>query len=212
MTAAVKRLRAIASNGDRTFKIQFTYDDPSGKGKASGEITFDHCKDADHARHVFDAHPPKNKKNPKVSRVTEVKAATTAKKYKPQPLEEGKWYLFDQGKIPVSGPFNSKKEADDEKKHHLENIDDSPGLSVRQAKKGETGAAKKAVAIPKDVQTLTLDWKDINDEAVGDLEKALKTFGVNLQRFDDQSDSVLLTLSKTKLSDKQLKSLFDEED
>lgn len=60
------------------------------------------------------------------------------KKYNPQPLDQTKWYLFDQNSV-ISGPFDSKKEADDEKKYHLENVDDSPGLSVRKPKPGEKG-------------------------------------------------------------------------
>ena len=79
MTAfyARRRIQEMAgifeSNGKKKFKILFKYDDPSGNGVASSEITYDAIVDKAHARHVFGAKINKDKfKNAKIVRVTEV--------------------------------------------------------------------------------------------------------------------------------------------
>lgn len=61
------------SNGKKTFKVMFKYDDPSGSGRATTSLTYDALVDKSHARRVFDAKLNKAKfKNAKIIRVTEV--------------------------------------------------------------------------------------------------------------------------------------------
>lgn len=61
------------SNGKKKFKVMFKYDDPSGKGVASGNMTYDAIVDKAHARHVFASKIDKKKyQNAKIIRVTEV--------------------------------------------------------------------------------------------------------------------------------------------
>jgi hypothetical protein len=74
---ARRRIQEMAgifeSNGKKKFKILFKYDDPSGNGVASSEVTYDAIVDKAHARHVFGAKINKDKfKNAKIVRVTEV--------------------------------------------------------------------------------------------------------------------------------------------
>jgi len=74
---ARRRIQEMAgifeSNGKKKFKILFKYDDPSGNGVASSEVTYDAIVDKAHARHVFGVKINKDKfKNAKIVRVTEV--------------------------------------------------------------------------------------------------------------------------------------------
>jgi hypothetical protein len=76
----------------------------------------------------------------------------------------------------------------------------------------QTAAAKKTVTLPKGVQFLAVDWKDIGDDFLDDLTKTLgEKFGINVQTYDDGDDIFMMTLSKTKLSKAQLKALFAQE-
>lgn len=73
------KARLTASAGTKTFKIQFSYEDPSGKGRATSSVTLRSLTDAAEARHVFDTKKSKTfdfkrrYKNPTITRVTEVK-------------------------------------------------------------------------------------------------------------------------------------------
>ncbi len=61
------------SNGKKKFKVAFKYDDPSGNGVASSEVTYDALVDKAHARHVFGIKINRDKfKNAKIVRITEV--------------------------------------------------------------------------------------------------------------------------------------------
>ena len=68
-----------------------------------------------------------------------------------------------------------------------------------------------AVTLPKDVQSFVADYDDTEGLAE-EFTKALKKFGIVVQQYNSESDSLCFTLSKTKLSKAQLKSLFGDDD
>lgn len=63
------------SAGNKTFKVIFSYKDPSGTGTASGTQKISHVKDDEHARRVFKLKYADRYKDAKVTRVTPVKAS-----------------------------------------------------------------------------------------------------------------------------------------
>lgn len=73
----VKRIAREAAGifeakGTKEAEIKYSYDDESGKGRATGTVQLKHITDKAHARHVFDVkHSSKYKdKNLKITRVT----------------------------------------------------------------------------------------------------------------------------------------------
>lgn len=87
------------SAGTNTYKVLFSYEDPSStpehRARASGTVKISHLKDEAHARHVFKVKYADRYKDPKVTRVTQVKSggwdeSSPAEKVVSTLLSEGK--------------------------------------------------------------------------------------------------------------------------